>query len=91
MSSGAQVLDWSKDWAEDSLRNYALALLAMWEICVREGMYSPMDEREVRQAQEGPVRMLDCVKDATAAMEPAAPSRPIYDEPPFDRDTAIPF
>lgn len=91
MSSGAQAFDWTQEWAEDSRRNYALALIAMREIGVREGMYAPMDEREVRQAQEGPVRMLDCVKDATAPMGPAAAVRPIYDESPFDRDSAIPF
>lgn len=61
----------------------------MREIGVREGMYAPMDEREVRQAEEGPVRTLECLKDAAAAELP--PARPIYDEPPFDRDSAIPF
>ena len=55
------------DWSEDGLGNYALAILCMREIGVREGMYAPMDDRERRQAEEGPVRTLDCVKEATDA------------------------
>lgn len=55
------------DWFEDGLGNYALAILAMREIGVREGMYAPMDDRERRQAKEGPARTLDCVKEATDA------------------------
>jgi hypothetical protein len=55
------------DWSDDGLANYALAILCMREIGVREGMYAPMDDRERRQAEEGPVRVLDCVKEATDA------------------------
>ncbi|WP_421696900.1 hypothetical protein [Ancylobacter sp.] len=55
------------DWSEDGLGNYALAILAMREIGVREGMYAPVDDRERRQAEEGPVRTIDCVKEATDA------------------------
>lgn len=55
------------DWSEDGLGNYTLAILAMREIGVREGMYAPIDDRERRQAEEGPVRILDCVKEATDA------------------------
>ncbi|MDQ0303820.1 hypothetical protein [Ancylobacter polymorphus] len=63
MSETAQAYDWS----EDGIGNYALAILAMREIGVREGMYAPLDDRERRQAEEGPVRALDCVKEATDA------------------------
>ena len=63
MSDMAQAYDWS----EDGIGSYALAILAMREIGVREGMYAPMDDRERRQAEEGPVRTLDCVKEATNA------------------------
>jgi len=55
------------DWSADGLGNYTLAILAMREIGVREGMYAPIDERERRQAEEGPVRTLDCVREATDA------------------------
>ena len=55
------------DWSEDGIGSYALAILAMREIGVREGMYAPVDGRERRQAEEGPVRILDCVKEATNA------------------------
>lgn len=55
------------DWQKDGLGNFTLAVLAMREIGVREGIYPPIDDEERRQAKEGPVRTLDCVKEATDA------------------------
>ena len=55
------------DWQKDGFGNFTLAVLALREIGVRDGTYPPVDDAERRQAKEGPVRPLDCVKEATNA------------------------
>ena len=55
------------DWQKDSFGNFTIAVLALREIGVRNGTYRPLIETERRQAKEGPVRTIDCVKEATDA------------------------
>ena len=46
-------------------KDYDLAIKAIREKCVRQGFLEPRDEKERKQAEEGPVKNkdLDCLKD----------------------------
>ena len=46
-------------------KDYDLAIKAIREKCVRQGFLEPRNEKEKRQAEEGPKenKDLDCLKD----------------------------
>lgn len=55
------------DAAADSWECWRLAVMALREIAVRDGVVEPINDDERRQAAEGPVRTLDCVSGVVHA------------------------
>jgi hypothetical protein len=58
------LYDAEYDWSRDSFLSFDLWISYRREIGVRAGKYTPRNDREVRQAAEGPRPMdeLDCMK-----------------------------